>query len=209
MRCPSCHHDNPGDASFCEGCGAKLGVDLPGVKSSVSPGARLRRVDHQLKRRIDDRARLSGSKVAHQLGEPLISATERDRLALALDCFDAAPSDGDYDLRLARTSWSAAALSGQWSDVRISCKIAPRTTDDFARRANQLQLRSASLAERGRHRGCRGPAGRTAHRVSCGPVATRADGGRRMCSGSYSITLRVGRVACDPGEPPSHVNSGC
>src|SRR5229473_1431944 len=35
------------------------------------------------------------------------------------------------------------------------------------------------------------------------PVALllpRADGGRRMVLGSYSITLRVGRVACDPGE---------
>src|SRR5713226_10639218 len=41
------------------------------------------------------------------------------------------------------------------------------------------------------------------------PVALllpRADGGRRMVLGSYSITLRVGRVACDPGESPSHVN---
>src|SRR5712664_3759982 len=34
----------------------------------------------------------------------------------------------------------------------------------------------------------------------------RADGERRMVLGSYSITLRVGRVACDPGESPSHVN---
>src|SRR5216684_7192550 len=40
MRCPSCHHDNPGDASFCEGCGAKLELICPACKSSVSPGAR-------------------------------------------------------------------------------------------------------------------------------------------------------------------------
>src|SRR6266849_8026699 len=40
MRCPSCHHDNPGDASFCEGCGAKLELICPACKASVSPGAR-------------------------------------------------------------------------------------------------------------------------------------------------------------------------
>src|SRR5258707_8148368 len=40
MRCPSCHHDNPGDASLCEGCGAKLELICPACKASVSPGAR-------------------------------------------------------------------------------------------------------------------------------------------------------------------------
>ena len=40
MRCPSCNHDNPGDASFCEGCGAKLELICPACKASVSPGAR-------------------------------------------------------------------------------------------------------------------------------------------------------------------------
>ena len=40
MRCPSCNRDNPGDASFCEGCGAKLELICPACKSSVSPGAR-------------------------------------------------------------------------------------------------------------------------------------------------------------------------
>src|SRR5216684_3212543 len=40
MRCPSCHHDNPGDASFCEGCGARLELICPACKASVSPGAR-------------------------------------------------------------------------------------------------------------------------------------------------------------------------
>ena len=40
MRCTSCNHDNPGDASFCEGCGAKLELICPACKASVSPGAR-------------------------------------------------------------------------------------------------------------------------------------------------------------------------
>src|SRR5260370_39970639 len=40
MRCPSCNRDNPGDASFCEGCGTKLELICPACKASVSPGAR-------------------------------------------------------------------------------------------------------------------------------------------------------------------------
>ena len=40
MRCPSCNHDNPADASFCEECGAKLELICPACKASVSPGAR-------------------------------------------------------------------------------------------------------------------------------------------------------------------------
>src|SRR5439155_4341862 len=40
MRCPSCNHDNFGDASFCEECGAKLELICPACKASVSPGAR-------------------------------------------------------------------------------------------------------------------------------------------------------------------------
>src|SRR5713101_582633 len=40
MRCPSCNQDNPGDAAFCEGCGAKLELICPACKASVSPGAR-------------------------------------------------------------------------------------------------------------------------------------------------------------------------
>ena len=40
MRCPSCNHDNPDDASFCEECGAKLELVCPACKASVSPGAR-------------------------------------------------------------------------------------------------------------------------------------------------------------------------
>src|SRR5712664_2253559 len=40
MRCPSCNRDNSGDASFCEGCGAKLELICPACKASVSPGAR-------------------------------------------------------------------------------------------------------------------------------------------------------------------------
>jgi len=38
MRCPSCNHDNPGDASFCEECGSKLELICPACKASVSPG---------------------------------------------------------------------------------------------------------------------------------------------------------------------------
>src|ERR1700732_1954557 len=40
MRCPSCNYDNPADALFCEGCGAKLEMICPACKASVSPGAR-------------------------------------------------------------------------------------------------------------------------------------------------------------------------
>jgi class 3 adenylate cyclase/tetratricopeptide (TPR) repeat protein/ribosomal protein L40E len=40
MRCPSCNYENPADASFCEGCGAKLELICPACKASVSPGAR-------------------------------------------------------------------------------------------------------------------------------------------------------------------------
>ena len=40
MRCTSCSHDNPGDALFCEGCGAKLELICPACKASASPGAR-------------------------------------------------------------------------------------------------------------------------------------------------------------------------
>ena len=40
MRCPSCNHDSPADASFCEECGAKLELICPACKASVSLGAR-------------------------------------------------------------------------------------------------------------------------------------------------------------------------
>jgi class 3 adenylate cyclase/ribosomal protein L40E len=40
MRCPSCNHNNPADAAFCEGCGAKLELICPACEASVSPGAR-------------------------------------------------------------------------------------------------------------------------------------------------------------------------
>jgi len=40
MRCPSCKHDNPGDASFCEECGAMVELICPACKGSVSFGAR-------------------------------------------------------------------------------------------------------------------------------------------------------------------------
>ncbi len=40
MLCAKCHKDNPSDASFCEGCGAKLELICPACKASVTPGAR-------------------------------------------------------------------------------------------------------------------------------------------------------------------------
>jgi ribosomal protein L40E len=41
MLCVKCNKDNPSDASFCEGCGAKLESLICQVcKASVSPGAR-------------------------------------------------------------------------------------------------------------------------------------------------------------------------
>ena len=40
MRCPSCDHDSPADASFCEECGAKLELICPACNASLSPGAR-------------------------------------------------------------------------------------------------------------------------------------------------------------------------
>jgi hypothetical protein len=44
-------------------------------------------IDHQLERGIDDRARLFGIEIAHQLGRALdVGEQCRDRLALALDC---------------------------------------------------------------------------------------------------------------------------
>ena len=44
------------------------------------------RIDHQLQRRIDNRARLFGIEVAHQFGRTLDVGEQRgDRLALALD----------------------------------------------------------------------------------------------------------------------------
>ena len=46
------------------------------------------RVDHQPKRRIDDRARLLGVELRHQLGRPLdICKQRRHRLALTLEIF--------------------------------------------------------------------------------------------------------------------------
>src|SRR5882757_448394 len=40
MLCTKCNKDNPADASFCEGCGAKLELVCPTCKSPASPGAR-------------------------------------------------------------------------------------------------------------------------------------------------------------------------
>jgi Double zinc ribbon len=35
MRCPSCNYDNPGDAWFCEECGAKLELLCPVVPQNL------------------------------------------------------------------------------------------------------------------------------------------------------------------------------
>ena len=40
MRCAKCNQQNPADASFCGGCGAKLELTCPACKASLSPGAR-------------------------------------------------------------------------------------------------------------------------------------------------------------------------
>jgi|SRR5580692_2449619 ribosomal protein L40E len=40
MLCANCNKDNPSDASFCEGCGAKLELICQVCRASVSPGAR-------------------------------------------------------------------------------------------------------------------------------------------------------------------------
>jgi class 3 adenylate cyclase/tetratricopeptide (TPR) repeat protein len=40
MLCAKCNKDNPSDASFCEGCGAKLELFCPACNAPVSPGAR-------------------------------------------------------------------------------------------------------------------------------------------------------------------------
>ena len=46
----------------------------------------MHRVDHQLERRIDDRARLLGVEVLHQLGRALdVREQRRDGLALAFE----------------------------------------------------------------------------------------------------------------------------
>ena len=48
----------------------------------------MRRVDHQLQRRIDNRARLFRVEVLHQLGRALdVGEQRRHRLALPLDIF--------------------------------------------------------------------------------------------------------------------------
>ena len=40
MLCAKCSNDNPADASFCEGCGAKLEVVCSTCQTLASPGAR-------------------------------------------------------------------------------------------------------------------------------------------------------------------------
>src|SRR5580704_4836491 len=40
MLCAKCNNDNSADASFCEGCGAKLKTACPTCKTLATPGAR-------------------------------------------------------------------------------------------------------------------------------------------------------------------------
>src|SRR5580700_11032982 len=40
MLCAKCNNDNSADASFCEGCGAKLETACPTCKTLATPGAR-------------------------------------------------------------------------------------------------------------------------------------------------------------------------
>jgi len=40
MLCAKCSNDNPADASFCEGCGAKLELACPTYKTIATLGAR-------------------------------------------------------------------------------------------------------------------------------------------------------------------------
>ena len=58
----------------------------------------MHRVDHQLQRRVDDRARLLGIEVAHQLGRALdVGEQRRDGLALAIQALRRLPLMSDFD----------------------------------------------------------------------------------------------------------------
>ncbi len=40
MKCPKCHHENPEDAAFCNGCGHKLELTCPEYGKVNPPGSR-------------------------------------------------------------------------------------------------------------------------------------------------------------------------
>ncbi|MFH1351257.1 MAG: zinc ribbon domain-containing protein, partial [Pseudomonadota bacterium] len=40
MKCPTCQHENPEDAIFCNSCGNKLEITCPECGKSNPPGSR-------------------------------------------------------------------------------------------------------------------------------------------------------------------------
>jgi hypothetical protein len=130
-------------------------------------------LDHEMQCGIDDRAGFFGIEVLHQLGRTLDVRKQRgDRLALALDCFKGRAIGGDYDLRFRRRGeCRGGGFCGANCIPAFLAKSRTWTNRCFARWANQLQLRSAPLAERG-VTGVVLVAGRTAHRNSCGAATT-------------------------------------
>jgi ribosomal protein L40E len=79
VRCPSCRHENPADSTFCEGCGAKLGLRCPRCGAEASGEARF--------------CRKCGSLVQPAEG---VTATPSERRSAA-DA--AAPSSSDAERR--------------------------------------------------------------------------------------------------------------
>ncbi len=164
----------------------------------------MRRVDHQLQRRIDDCSGRFGVEVLHQLHRTLdVREQRRHRLALAVDCFGRRAIGGDYDLRFRRRNGrGSGGFCGANCGPAFPAKSRPRTHRCFARWANQLQLRSAFLAERG-VAGVVVVAGRTAHRVSCRPGYYHTLRGRRKQHGALGAGRGVVAQRCSVA-PPSH-----
>jgi hypothetical protein len=106
------------------------------------------RVDHQLQRGIENRARFFGIEVLFQLGRSLDVGEQRGHpLALAFErgrfvrCHDP-------DLRSGRRNGRGGiGFRGANRGPAFLAEARPRTHRCFASWANQLQLRSASLAE--------------------------------------------------------------
>ena len=118
----------------------------------------MHRLDHELQRRVDDRARLLGIEIRHQLGRALdVGEQRRDRLALAVDRFGRRTSvAGYFNLRFREgdgrmSIWFRSADRGAAS----LAESRSRFHRCFARRASQLQLRSALLRKTMRQPGCR------------------------------------------------------
>src|SRR5216684_5160433 len=141
--------------------------------------------DRQLERGIDDGARLLGVEVAHQLSRALdVGEQRRHRLALPLDRFGRRAIGGDYDVRFRRGNGRGdGGFCGANRSPAFLAESRTRTHRCFSPRANQLQLRAASLAEPG-VTGVVAVAGRTAHRVSCRPGYYHTLRGRRKEDGA-------------------------